>query len=103
MSDEFNPIEITSKCDLISGYMKHLSHPKRLVLLCNLLGDKKTVNELADIAEMGQSQTSQNLKRMELEGLLESEKEGNFNYYRIKDHRIEELMRHIKQIFCSNE
>lgn len=101
MSEAFDISDIAPKCDLISGYMKHLAHPKRLVLLCNLIGTKKTVNELSDIAEMGQSQTSQNLKRMELEGLLRSEKEGNFNYYMIQDHRIEELMKQIKIIFCN--
>jgi len=101
MAEAFNLDEVADKCDLISGIMKHLGHPKRLVLLCNLIEGKKTVNELADIAEMGQSQTSQNLKRMELEGLLRSEKEGNFNYYMIEDHRIEELMKQIKRIFCS--
>ena len=101
MSEAFNIEELAGKCDLISGIMKHLGHPKRLVLLCNLIESKKTVNELSEIAEMGQSQTSQNLKRMELEGLLRSEKEGNFNYYMIEDQRIVELMKQIKLIFCS--
>lgn len=101
MSKVFNLEEITEKCDLISGIMKHLGHPKRLILLCNLIEGAKTVNELADAADMGQSQTSQNLKRMELEGLLKSEKEGNFNYYKIHDQRMVELMKQIKTIFCS--
>jgi len=101
MSEAFSLEEISSKCDLISGIMKHLGHPKRLILLCNLIEGKKTVNELSQVAEMGQSQTSQNLKRMELEGLLTSEKEGNYNYYKIHDARIGELMIEIKRIFCS--
>lgn len=80
--------------------MKHMSHPKRLVILCYLTEGRKTVNEIMKLCEMSQSQTSQNLKRMELEGVLVSRKEGNFNFYEIKDVRVTKLMKQIKSIFC---
>lgn len=71
------------------------------MLLCHLLDSPKTVGDLTELCDLGQSQTSQFLKRMELDGLLSSEREGTYIYYKIEDKRIYSLMKEIKKIFCS--
>lgn len=92
--------EIVEKSADIAGIFKHLSHQKRLMILCSLMEEKRTVGDLSEFCDMSQPQTSQFLKRMELEGLLSSEREGNYIYYKIKDKRIGLLMKQVKKIFC---
>lgn len=92
--------EVIEKSGAIAAIFKHLSHQKRLLILCSLMEGRKTVGELADFCDTGQSQTSQFLKRMELEGLLSSERDGTYMYYEIKDERIHQLMKQVKKIFC---
>ncbi len=92
--------DVVAKSSDIAGIFKHLSHQKRLMILCSLMEERQTVGDLSEFCEMSQSQTSQFLKRMELEGLLSSERDGNYIYYEIKDKRIGLLMKQIKKIFC---
>ncbi len=91
---------IEEKSAEIAVIMKNLAHQKRLLLLCNLLEERQTVTDLCEGCDLSQSQASQFLKRMELENLLESEREGNFTFYKIKDKRLIQMMKQIKKIFC---
>lgn len=91
---------ILEKSEEVALVMKQLSHPKKLRLLCHLIESPLNVGELADVLDLSQPQTSQFLKRMELEGLLASERNGHFINYKIKDKKIVQLMKQIKKIFC---
>jgi len=89
------------RSDEVSTIMKHLGHPKKLLVLCSLAESKKSVGELTEMCEVGQSQMSHFLKRMELEKLLGSERDGNHIYYFINDLRIKKMIKQLKNIFCS--
>jgi ArsR family transcriptional regulator, virulence genes transcriptional regulator len=95
-----NEENIMDKSVEIAAIFSHFAHQKRLLILCHLMQGKHSVGDLASLCQMGQSQTSQCLKRMELEGLLKSEREGNFIYYELLDMRLGALMKNIKEIFC---
>lgn len=100
MEMKINIKEMTKKSTEIASILRHLGHPKRLLILCHLIEGPKTVGELSQLCEAGQPQTSQFLKRMELEGLLSSKRDGNFIHYSIHDIRIASLMEQVKLIFC---
>ena len=84
----------------VADTLKILGHPKRLVILCCLLDGPKSVSELEKFCEGSQSQTSQFLKRMELEKLLKKKKDGHFIFYEIKDQKLVKLINQIKKIYC---
>lgn len=92
--------QITNRSDEIAEILKTLGHSKRLLILCSLIEGPKSVGELVEIIGIAQPQTSQFLKRMELEGLLESVKEGNYSIYSISDERLSKLLKQIKKIYC---
>jgi len=92
---------IKNKSIEVATIMKHLGHPKKLIILCSLFDNSKSVGELTEICEIGQSQMSQFLKRMELEGLLASTRDGNHIYYQIIDERIKSVLNNLKTTFCA--
>ncbi len=92
--------QIKKKSIDVADIMKTMGHPGRLLILCSLLDSKKTVTEIEEICEMSQSQTSQYLKRLEAAGLIDSEKDGKFHLYSIKDQRIRELMSKLQELYC---
>lgn len=92
--------QMEEKCVEVAGIFKHFSHPQRLMLLCHLSEGEKHVGELQELTGLSQSQTSQFLKRMQLEGLLRARKESNFAYYSIKDKNILKLIKSMQKIFC---
>lgn len=92
--------KIKKSCEEVCLILKALSHPQRLLILGHLLQGPKTVSQLVQLCEASQSQMSQFLTRMKLEGLISSEKEGKFQHYQIADKRLIRLMKTIQSEYC---
>lgn len=92
--------KMESACENVCSVLKALSHPQRLMILGHLLGGAKTVGELVALCGTSQSQMSQFLIRMKLEGLIESEKSGKYQVYSFSDKRLIRLMRTIQAEYC---
>lgn len=84
----------------IANLLKQLSHPQRLLIFCSLVEGEKSVGEIEKACGASQSAASQFLKRMHLEGLVASRRDGKQVYYKIQDDRVLELMRSLYYIFC---
>ena len=95
-----NMNEMQDRCVEVSGLLKHFSHPQRLLILCFLAEGEKHVNEIQEAVGLSQSQTSQFLKRMQAEGLLESRREKNYSHYSIASADVLKLLKALKKIFC---
>ena len=91
---------LTEKCDEVAGLLKYLSHPQRLILLCQIADSPKTVGDLQELCGMSQSLTSQFLAKMKAEGLISSQKDGKFVSYRIEDDRVAKVINSLSKIFC---
>lgn len=87
-------------CEEVCLILKALSHPQRLLILGHLLEGAKTVGELVALCEASQSQMSQFLTRMKLEGLVKSEKDGKYQVYSLVDKRLVRLTRTIQSEYC---
>ncbi len=84
----------------VAEILKLLAHPKRFLILCKLREWPKTVGDLEEYCDIGQSQLSQFLIKMREEWILSSEKNGQFVSYSIADPRVTLLMNQIQSIFC---
>ncbi|HEX4925322.1 MAG TPA: metalloregulator ArsR/SmtB family transcription factor [Bdellovibrionales bacterium] len=97
------PISISKlkdSCEDVSALLRALSHPGRLLVLDHLLQGEKTVSELQELCGISQSQLSQFLGRMKLEGLVACEKKGRFCYYRTASPKVSRLITAINSIYC---
>jgi len=92
--------KMKGQCDLVSGLLRALSHPQRMMVLGHLIEGQKTVTELQALCGISQSQVSQFLGRMKLEGLLGCKREGRFQYYFVADQKVVKLVQSIHKIFC---
>ncbi len=84
----------------VAQVLKTLAHPERLLILCHLTEQERTVNELVSLCEISQSAVSQFLMRMKTEGLVESERDKNFVRYKIKDQRIKKVLETLHKTYC---
>ncbi|MCM0605678.1 MAG: winged helix-turn-helix transcriptional regulator [Xanthomonadaceae bacterium] len=98
--DLFSIKKIQPKCGEVSGLLRALAHPGRLLILGHLTSEPKTVTELQSLCGLSQSQLSQFLSRMRAEGLVDYSRTGRFLTYRVSDERISGLIRSIQTIFC---
>lgn len=91
---------MNAKCRDVAGLLKSLAHPQRLMITCHLAESEKTVGELQELCEVSQSQLSQFLGRLAREGIVESRREGQFSYYRIKSDDVIKMLTSMQKIFC---
>ncbi|EKD42825.1 MAG: hypothetical protein ACD_73C00001G0002 [uncultured bacterium] len=83
-----------------SSFLKYLSHPLRLKILCLLSQKSLTVMELQDMSGGSQAQISQFLAKMRSGGLVSFNKDGNFVRYQIKDLKVKKIILSLEKIFC---
>ena len=89
--------------DAVSGYMKLLAAPARLLLLCQLVDQDSSVGELCQLVVMNPPAVSQHLARMRQEGVLETRREAQTIFYRIEDPNILKIMMFLYETFCGPE
>ena len=80
--------------------LKNLSHHLRLLAVCFIGTGEKTVQQIESHLGTSQSNISQHLAKLRAAKILETRKEGNLVYYRVKDMRTLDLVSSIQEIFC---
>lgn len=82
-----------------AAFLKALSHEGRLMILCHLAAQERSVTELEGLLGARQAAVSQQLARLRLEGFVSTRREGRAIYYAISDPRVLEQIRLIQQMF----
>ncbi|WP_244491141.1 ArsR/SmtB family transcription factor [Paramesorhizobium deserti] len=81
--------------------MRSLSHPQRLLVLCALGGEEKSVGQLRSELGIEQVPMSQQLMRLRSDGLVEARREGTTVYYRIARPEVLTVVEALHKAFCS--
>ncbi len=82
--------------------LKLLANSKRLLILCHLLKNERTVSELQDLVGLSQSALSQHLAKMRKDGFLAIKKQGTHVYYRINKPEVEAILSTLYLIYCKD-
>lgn len=91
------------KAKEVSELLKVIANPNRLMVLCLLEEKKHTVSELNEqISGITMPALSQHLSNLKLAGLVKSEKIGMNVYYQIADLRIIEVIKVLKEMYCTD-
>ena len=82
--------------------LKAMSHPLRLKILCVLGSNAVSVQDIVEQVGTSQSNISQHLAILREKGILGYKKEANRVYYFIDDQRMLQLIRMMRDVFCSH-
>lgn len=80
--------------------LKSLSNERRLLIVCALTRQERSVGELEKIVELSQSALSQHLARLRRDGLVETRREAQTIYYSMKDEKARVVLESLMKIFC---
>lgn len=88
-------VKLTARC------LNAMAHPKRLEIIA-ILGDKESnVQDLSKALNLSQSSTSLHLNLLQDWKILDSRREGNQVFYRMRDKKILKLIDLVQDLFCS--
>lgn len=80
--------------------LKLLGNEDRLMLLCQIALQERTVSELEQLTGITQPTLSQQLGVLRRDGLVSTRREGKFIWYQLADARALQLMQVVHQLFC---
>ncbi|SCX29285.1 MULTISPECIES: ArsR/SmtB family transcription factor [Agrobacterium] len=84
-----------------SDFMKSLSNPIRLSILCVLMEGARTVGELEKILDVHQPTLSQQIGELREEGIIAGERVAKAVLYRLVDPRAGQIIGHLRLLFTN--
>ncbi|USD68215.1 metalloregulator ArsR/SmtB family transcription factor [Vibrio sp. SCSIO 43136] len=93
-------ISMKENATQVSEILRILSHPERLMVLCQLIDKEVGAGELQANSSLGQSAFSQHLTVLRNHKLVDVRKESQQVFYRLADPRIEQLIENLHALFC---
>ena len=86
-----------------SELLKTLANPSRLMVLCNIVKQERTVSELEKLVGLNQSALSQHLSRLRHEGIVYCRREAQNAFYSLQDERARRVLETLHEIFCETK
>jgi len=92
---------VEEKTRQVAQLLKMLANENRLMILCALMKEPKTVGELAKyVPRITQSALSQHLTLLRTNGILDYTKYGQSITYTIADERVMHILHVLKKYYC---
>ncbi len=101
MKNDLDISELKANAGQASAFLKALSHPMRLLVLCNLMDGEVTSGELAQRLNVSHPNLSQHLSKLKAEKLVATRRTATTIYYRVADPRIIEIISVLYEMFCA--
>ena len=83
--------------------MKALGNKSRLLILCSLVNQERSVGELNEIIPLSQSALSQQLARLRQQGLVQTRRQSQTIFYSLNPGPVHQVIRLLHEIYCEEE
>ena len=93
--------QMLAKATLTSEFLKSLSHPSRLVVLCRLAEGPANVGELEIMLNLPQAEVSKQLARLRADQLVTTRRDGRNVTYSLADARTARIVQLLHAEFCT--
>jgi DNA-binding transcriptional ArsR family regulator len=87
--------------DEATDLLKALANRHRLIILCQLIEQERSVGELAALLEIRDSNVSQHLALLRKDGLVTARRDGQTIWYSIASPQAREVVRTLYRIYCA--
>ena len=83
-----------------STLLSAMCNETRLMLLCQLIGTERSVNELARLLSAPQSTVSQHLALLRRQGLVSGRREGQAHFYSLAGVEARAILETLQTLYC---
>ena len=99
-SVDFDIAQLRAHAAEAVAMLKLLGNEDRLLLLCQLSPQERTVGDLEQLTGISQPTLSQQLGILRREQLVATRREGKYIWYRLADDKALQLIQAIHQLYC---
>lgn len=93
-------IDMKERATEVANLLKTMTHPERLIVLCQLVDGEVSASQLQENSNLSQSAFSQHLAVLRKNNIVKVRKESQSVFYSLADERIEALIASFYKIFC---
>jgi DNA-binding transcriptional ArsR family regulator len=93
--------DMLTAADEASGLLKALANRHRLIIVCQLTEQERSVGELAALLKIRDSTVSQHLALLRRDGLVTARRDGQTIWYSIGSPQARELVRTLYRVYCA--
>jgi len=93
--------DMAADAERACDFLKALTNPSRLLILCQLADGERSVGELEGLLGLRQPTLSQQLARLREDQLVETRRHGKMIYYRLASDEARQVIELLYQLFCS--
>ena len=93
--------KMEQNADRASQLLSAMANPKRLLILCNLVGQELNVGQLADRVALGQSPLSQHLSKLRAWGLVKTRRDGQQINYALASDEVQQVLSTLYGLYCT--
>jgi DNA-binding transcriptional ArsR family regulator len=86
-----------------SVLLKAMSNQHRLMILCQISNDEKSVGELEEIIGLSQSALSQHLARLRRDNLVQTRRDAQTIYYSLKGEEAQTVIQTLYDLYCADD
>ncbi len=90
------------KAAAAAALLAEMAHPKRLLVLCTLLGGEVSAGALSAAVGLSPGALSQHLSRMKAAGLVATRREGQMIHYRLANPAVTAVLVTLHAEFCAD-
>ncbi len=94
-------VDMLTAADEASSLMKALANRHRLMIVCQLTEQERSVGELAALLRVRDSTVSQHLALLRKDGLVTARRDGQTVWYAIGDPAARELVATLHRAYCA--
>ncbi len=95
--------DLASQASEAETLLKALANRSRLMILCDLYGGERSVNELCMALDLSQPTLSQHLARLRADGLVHTRRDAQKICYSLAGPKVERMIGLLHEMFCANE
>ncbi len=99
--EQIDPKKLVQNAEKASKLLKVMSHPSRLMVLCYLMNGECPVSALNQAIPLSQSALSQHLAGLRLAGLVDTRRESQAIYYRLKSQAVSGIIEALYRSYCT--
>ena len=92
--------DMLAAADEASTLLKALANRHRLIIVCQLTEQERSVGELAVLLKIRDSTVSQHLALLRKDGLVTARRDGQTIWYSIGSPQARELVRTLYRVYC---
>lgn len=96
-----NIAELEPRADDAAELLTAMANPKRLLILCHLLDQELSVNQLSELVGLGQSPLSQHLGKLRALRLVATRRDGQMILYRLASDDVARILTTLYGIYCA--